>query len=74
MTIPQESGGQVDTEMTGTTSGGGHKQALQGLNGGVHSVPTISLVGKGVDGEGQTAAGECSLEQRTSHSVHRDGS
>ncbi len=33
MTIPQESGGQADTEMTGTTSGVGHNQALQGLVG-----------------------------------------
>ncbi len=58
MTLPQESGGQVDTEMTGATSGVGHDQALQGLDGGVHKVPAISLVGKGVNGEDQTAAGE----------------
>jgi hypothetical protein len=58
MTTPQESGGQADTEMTGTTSGIGHDQALQGLDGGVHRVPAISLIGKGVDGEDQTAAGE----------------
>jgi hypothetical protein len=45
-------------EMTGATSGVGHNQALQGLDGGVHSVPAISLVFKGVDGEDQTAAGE----------------
>jgi hypothetical protein len=38
-------------EMTGATSGIGHNQALQGLDGGVHRVPAISLVGNGVDGE-----------------------
>ncbi len=58
MTTPQESGGQADTEMTGAISGVGHNQALQGLDGGVHRVSAISLVGKGVDGEDQTAAGE----------------
>jgi hypothetical protein len=58
MTTPQESGGQADTEMTGATSSVGHNQALQGLDGVVHRVFTISLVGKGVDGEDQTAAGE----------------
>jgi hypothetical protein len=58
MSIPKESGGQVDTDMSGATSGIGHNQALQGLDGGVHRVPAISLVGKGVDGEEQTAAGE----------------
>ncbi len=44
--------------MTGTTSGVGHNQALQGLDGGVHKVPAISLVGKGVGSEDQTASGE----------------
>jgi hypothetical protein len=58
MTIPQERGDQTDIEMTGATSGVGHNQVLQGLDGGVHRVPTISLVGNGVDSEGQTAAGE----------------
>jgi hypothetical protein len=58
LTIPQESGGQMDIEMTGPTSGVGHDQVLQGLEGGVHRVPAISLVGNGVDGEDQTAAGE----------------
>jgi hypothetical protein len=60
MTTPQKSGGQADTEKTGATSGLGHNQALQGLDidGGVHRVPAISLVGKGVDGEDQTVAGE----------------
>jgi hypothetical protein len=58
MTIPQESGGQADMEMTGTTSVVGHNQALQGLDGGVHRVSAISLVGKGIEGEDQTAAGE----------------
>jgi hypothetical protein len=48
----------VDTEVTGATSGIGHDQALQGLDGGVHRVPAISLVGKGVDSEDQTVAGE----------------
>jgi hypothetical protein len=61
MTIPQESGGQTDTEMTGATSGIGYNQALQGLDGDVHRVPAISLVGKGVDGEDQTMAGELAL-------------
>ncbi len=58
MTTPQESGGQADTEMTGATSCIGHDQALQGLDGGVHRVSTISLVGNGVDSEEQTATGE----------------
>jgi hypothetical protein len=58
MTTPQESGGQADMEMTGATSGIVHNQTLQGLDGGVHRVSAISLVGKGVDGEEQTAAGE----------------
>ncbi len=61
MTIPQESGGQADTEMTGTTSGVGYNQALQGLDGGLHRVPAISLVGKGMDREDQTMAGESAL-------------
>ncbi len=60
MTIPQESGGQPDMGMNGATSGVGHNQALQGLNGVVHRVPAISLVGNGVDGKDQTAAGELS--------------
>ncbi len=58
MTIPQESGGQMDIEMTGATSGVGYNQVLQGLDGGVHRIPPISLVGKGVDSEDRTAAGE----------------
>jgi hypothetical protein len=58
MTIPQESGGKIDIEMTGATSGVGHNQVLQGLNGGVHRAPAISLVGNGVDSEDRTAAGE----------------
>jgi hypothetical protein len=58
MTIPQDSGGQANTEMTGATSGLGHNQALQVLDGGVHRVPAISLVGKGLDREDQTVAGE----------------
>jgi hypothetical protein len=61
MTTPQESGGQADTEMTGATSGVGHDQALQGLDGGVHGVSAISQVGKGVDSEDQTATGESAL-------------
>ena len=48
----------MDTEMTGATSGVGHNQVLQSLDGGVHRVPAISLVGNGVDSEDQTAAGE----------------
>ncbi len=58
MTVPQERSRQADMEMTGATSGVGHNQALQGLDGSVHRVSAISLVGKGVDGEDQTAAGE----------------
>jgi hypothetical protein len=58
MNTPQERGGQADMEMTGATSGIGHDQALQGLDGGVHRVPAIPLVGKGVDGDDQTVAGE----------------
>ncbi len=61
MTIPQESGEQDDTEMSGATYGVGYAQALQGLDGGVHRLPAISLVGKGVDGEDQTMAGELAL-------------
>jgi hypothetical protein len=64
MTIPQESGGQADMEMTSATAGVGHNQALQGLDGGIHRVPAISLVGKGVDGEDQTAAGELAWGKR----------
>jgi hypothetical protein len=63
MTIPQKSGGQVDMKMTGTTSGVGHNQAMQGLDGGVHRVSAIFPVGKGVDGEDQTAAGELSWDK-----------
>ncbi len=74
MTTPQESGGHADTEMTGATSSVGHNQALQGLDGGVHRVSTISLVGKGVDGEEQTARGELAWCKKTSRGVHRDGS
>jgi hypothetical protein len=44
--------------MTGATSVVGHDQALQGPDGGVYRVSAISLVGKGVDGEDQTAAGD----------------
>jgi hypothetical protein len=58
MTIPQESGGQANTEMTSARSGVHHDQALKGLDGGVHRVPAISLLGEGVHGEDQTAAGE----------------
>jgi hypothetical protein len=58
MTIPQESGGQMDMGMTDVTYGIGHNQALQDLDGGVHRIPAISLLGNGVDGKDQTAAGE----------------
>jgi hypothetical protein len=64
MTMPQESGGRMDTGMSGTTSGVGCNQALQGLDGGVHKVPAIFLVGYGVDGKDQTAAGELSGGKR----------
>jgi hypothetical protein len=60
MTIPQESGGQRDIGITGATSGIGHDQALRVLNGGVHRVPAISLVGNGVDGKDQTETGDLS--------------
>jgi hypothetical protein len=65
MATPQESGGQANMEMTGATSGLGHNQAPQGLDGGVHRVSVISLVGKGVDGEDQTAAGELAWGKET---------
>ncbi len=58
LTVPQESGGQTDIEMTGATSGVGHNQVLQGLDGGVHRVPVISLVGNGANGKDQTVVGE----------------
>ncbi len=58
LTIPQESGGQTDIEMTSVTTGASHNQVLQSLDGGVHRVPAISPMGNGVDGEDQTAAGE----------------
>ncbi len=58
LTIPHESGGQTDIEMTGATAGASHDQVLQSLNGGIHRIPAISLVGNGADGEDQTAAGE----------------
>jgi hypothetical protein len=58
MTISQESGGQTDIEMTDVNSGVGHNQVLQGLDGGVHRAPAISLVGNGVDSEDRTEAGE----------------
>jgi hypothetical protein len=58
LTIPHESGGQTDIEMTGATAGASHNQVPLSLNGGVHRVPATSLVGNGVDGEDQTAAGE----------------
>ncbi len=58
LTVTQESGVQTDIEMTGDTFGVGHDQVLQGLDGGVHRVPTISLVGNGADSEDQIAAGE----------------
>ena len=45
----------MDFEMTGITSGVGHNQVLQGLNGGVHKVPAV---GNGADNEDQTMAGE----------------
>ncbi len=44
-------------QTTGITSGLGHDQVLQVLDGGVHRVPTISLVGNGADSEDQTVAG-----------------
>ncbi len=59
LTIPQKSVGQMDMiEMTGATSGVGHDQVLQGLNGCVHRVLELSLVGNGVNGEDQRAAEE----------------
>ncbi len=49
--------------MTGANSGIGCNQALHSPDGGVHRVPAISLVGKGVDGEDQTMAGELAWEK-----------
>jgi hypothetical protein len=60
MTIWQECGGKMDMGMTCATSGVGHNQPLQGLDGVVHRVPAISLVGNCVDGKDQTAGGELS--------------
>ncbi len=60
MTIPQKKWWTNGRGMTGATSGVGHNQALQGLDGGVHRVPVISLVGNGVDSKDQTATGESS--------------
>ncbi len=57
-TIPHDSGGLTDIEMTGATAGASHDQVLLSLSGGVHRVPTTSLVSIGMDGEDQTAAGE----------------
>ncbi len=57
LTIPQR-GGLMDVEMTSATVGASLNQAPLNLSGGIHRVPTTSLVGIGVDGEDQTAAGE----------------
>jgi hypothetical protein len=62
VTIPQESGGQMDMEMTGAASGIGHDQVLPGLDGGEHRIPATSLVGNGVDGEDQTGPPTTSTE------------
>ena len=51
-------GGPIDTEMTSATAGASLDQASLSLSRGVPRVPTTSLVGIGVDGENQTAAGE----------------
>ncbi len=44
--------------MTGATTGTSHNQGPLSLSGGVHRVPTTSLVGIGMDSEDQTATGE----------------
>jgi hypothetical protein len=58
LTMPHDSGGLTDIEMTGVTAGASQDQVQLSLNGGVHRVPTTSPVGIGVAGEDQTAAGE----------------
>jgi hypothetical protein len=57
LTIAQR-GGPTDIEMTSATIGASLNQVPLSLSGGVHRVPTTSLVGIGVDSEDQTAAGE----------------
>ncbi len=57
LTIPQR-GGPTDIEMTSNTVGASLNQVPLSISGGVHRVPTTSLVGIGVDGEDQTEAGE----------------
>jgi hypothetical protein len=57
LTIPHR-GGPADIEMTSATDGASLDQVLLSLSGGVHWVPTTSLVGISVEGEDQTAAGE----------------
>ncbi len=51
-------GDPMDVEMTSATAGTSPNQVPLSLSGGVHRVPTTSLVGIGVDGEDQTGAGE----------------
>jgi hypothetical protein len=58
LTIPHDKGGLTDIEMTSATDGTSHNQVLLSLSGGVHRVPTTSLVAIGVDGKDQTVAGE----------------
>jgi hypothetical protein len=57
LTIPQR-GCLMDIYMTSVTVGASLDQVPSSLSGGVHRVPTMSLVGIGVDGEDQTVAGE----------------
>ena len=57
LTIPHRKG-PMDIEMTSATAGASPNQVPLSLSGGVHRVPTTSLVGIGVGGEDQTAAGE----------------
>ncbi len=57
LTISQR-GGPTDIEMTSATIGAILDQVPLSISGGVHRVTTTSLVGIGVDGGHQTAAGE----------------
>ncbi len=57
LTIPHM-GDLMDIEMTSATAGASPNQVPLSLSGGVHKVPTTSLVGISMDSEDQTAAGE----------------
>jgi hypothetical protein len=57
LTIPQR-GGPADIEMTSATGRTSINHVPLSLGGGVHRVPTTSLVGIGEDGEDETVAWE----------------